>query len=152
MEVRLTLRIDPRSPVPPYEQIRAQISLLVATGQARPDTRLPPIRDLAARLGVANGTVARAYRELERADVITSRGRAGTFVAQRPPIAFAIAERRSQLEAAAEHFVAEVVRLDVAPTEALEVVVTTLREAQNRLDGPTSDQAVLLADDEIEAT
>lgn len=136
--MRLTLRIDTRSPVPPFEQIRAQISLLVASGQARPGARLPPIRDLAARLGVANGTVARAYRELERAEIIVSRGRAGTFVAENPPIAFAIAERRAQLQEAAERFVAEVRRLDVAAPEALELVAGTLREAQNRFETTAS--------------
>lgn len=134
LTVRLALRIDTRSPVPPFEQIRAQISLLVASGQARPGTRLPPIRELATRLRVANGTVARAYRELERAEIITARGRAGTFVAANPPIAFAIAERRAQLEEATERFVAEVLRLDVEATEALELVAATLREVQARFE------------------
>lgn len=130
--MRLILRIDKNSRVPPFEQIRAQISLLVASGQARPGTRLPPIRDLAERVGVANGTVARAYRELEHAGIVRSYGRMGTFVSDDPPIAFAIAERREQLHDAADHFVAEVLRLDVEATEALELVASTLRDAQAR--------------------
>lgn len=142
--MRLALRIDQRSPVPPYEQIRAQIALLVASGQARPGTRLPPIRELAARHGVANGTVARAYRELERAEIVVSRGRAGTFVAENPPVAFAIAEQRAQLLEAAERFVAEVLRLDVEATQALELVASTLRATQARFDqaGPLESDPV----------
>ncbi len=44
--------------------------------------RLPPVRQLAADLGLANGTVARAYRILEEADILETRGRKGTFVAR----------------------------------------------------------------------
>ncbi len=44
-------------------------------------TRLPTIRHLAADLGLAVNTVGRAYRELEEAGLIETRGRAGSFVA-----------------------------------------------------------------------
>ncbi|MDF2051259.1 GntR family transcriptional regulator, partial [Arthrobacter sp. Cr_A7] len=53
--------IDLRSATPPYEQIRSQISSLVAVGDLAPGSRLPTVRSLAADLGVAVGTVARAY-------------------------------------------------------------------------------------------
>jgi GntR family transcriptional regulator len=75
------LRVDPRSAVPPYEQIRAQVATMVATGVLPVGTRLPPIRQLSRDLGLAGGTVARAYRELEAAGVIVTRGRHGSFVA-----------------------------------------------------------------------
>ena len=46
----------------------------------RPGTKLPTVRALAADLGLATNTVARAYRELEALGVIETRGRAGSVV------------------------------------------------------------------------
>ena len=80
----MILEVDPRSAVPPYAQIGEQVAALVQTGVLAPGARLPTIRQLAADLGVATGTVARAYRELEVAGVIASNGRHGTSVALHP--------------------------------------------------------------------
>jgi GntR family transcriptional regulator len=74
------IEIDPGSAVPPYEQIRARITGLIAGGGLPAGTRLPPIRQLAGDLGIAPGTVARAYRELETAGLVATRGRHGTRV------------------------------------------------------------------------
>ncbi|MFC3689099.1 GntR family transcriptional regulator [Aquipuribacter hungaricus] len=75
------VHVDPSSAVPPYEQVRTQVVALVDSGGLRPGDRLPPVRTLAADLGLASGTVARAYRELESAGVVVTRGRNGTVVA-----------------------------------------------------------------------
>lgn len=72
--------IDPSSATPPYEQVRAAVVTAVREGRLPAGTRLPPVRRLAEDLGVAAGTVARAYRELEAGAVIETRGRAGSFV------------------------------------------------------------------------
>jgi len=74
------VEVDTSSSVPPYEQIRDQVTTMAVSGVLAVGTRLPAIRQLAADLGLANGTVARAYRELEATGVIESRGRHGTFV------------------------------------------------------------------------
>jgi GntR family transcriptional regulator len=79
---RALVAVDLTAPTPPYEQIRAQVAGHVATGGLRAGDRLPTVRALAADLGVANGTVARAYRELEAAGVVVSRRRTGTVVAE----------------------------------------------------------------------
>jgi GntR family transcriptional regulator len=79
----VNITVDVRSGVPPFEQIRTQIATFVASGLLAPGTRLPTIRALAADLGVAAGTVARAYSELETAGLVTSRRRTGTVVAER---------------------------------------------------------------------
>jgi len=78
------LEIDPRSAVPPYEQIRQQVEALVVGGALGAGTRLPSIRQLANDLSLAGGTVARAYRELESDGVVTTHGRHGTVVAGPP--------------------------------------------------------------------
>ncbi|WP_432043204.1 GntR family transcriptional regulator [Streptomyces cadmiisoli] len=78
------IRVDTASHVPPYEQIRAQLTALIATGRLPEGERLPTVRQLAADLGLAAGTVARAYRELESASLIRTRRGAGTRVAPLP--------------------------------------------------------------------
>lgn len=81
--MRIRVRID--SPVPQYEQIRAQIAAEVAAGRLTSGDRLPTVRTLAADLGIAAGTVARAYRELEAAGLASTRRRTGTVITRRAP-------------------------------------------------------------------
>lgn len=74
------LTLDPDSHAPPFEQIHAQIAEQASTGALTANHRLPLVRRLAGDLGLAPNTVARAYRELEQAGVVETRGRHGTFV------------------------------------------------------------------------
>ena len=114
----MILRIEPDSPVPPYEQIRSQIATMAATGVLVDGTRLPPIRQLASDLGLAGGTVARAYRELEQTGVIITRGRHGTFVRRARPSGGVDRE----LEAAAQTFAIRAAQLGADRARALETV------------------------------
>lgn len=77
----LRIVVDLDAAEPPFEQVRAQLAGLVATGQLLPGDRLPTVRALAADLGLAANTVARAYKELEAAGLVETRRRAGTVVA-----------------------------------------------------------------------
>ena len=79
----LSVVVDGESGVPPYEQVRDGIRAQVDDGSLAPGFRLPPVRSLATSLGLAPNTVARAYKELEAAGIVETRGRAGTFVAGR---------------------------------------------------------------------
>ena len=78
MSAQITVDLD--SALPPYEQIRTQISTLISLGELAAGAKLPTVRALATDLGVAAGTVARAYKELEAEGLISSRRRAGTVV------------------------------------------------------------------------
>lgn len=75
--------VDHSSPVPPFEQVRDGLAQAVRTRELAAGDRLPTVRKLATELGLASNTVARAYRELEHAGVIETRGRLGTFVSAR---------------------------------------------------------------------
>ncbi len=77
--------LDLASSTPPYEQVRRQIALAASSGALPPGTRLPSVRALAADLGIAPGTVARAYKELEAAGVVVTAGRRGTVIAEDAP-------------------------------------------------------------------
>jgi len=66
-----------------YEQLRLHIIEQADEGNIPPGTRLPAVRSLAEVLGVAPHTVARAYKELEAAGVVATKGRNGTVVCAR---------------------------------------------------------------------
>jgi GntR family transcriptional regulator len=74
------LTVDPRSGVPIYLQIVEQIKRSVALGVLAPGEQLPTVKQLALDLTVNPNTVARAYRELERDEVIETAVGRGSFV------------------------------------------------------------------------
>ena len=92
-------RPNPASSVALFEQLRLQIIHLADNGALPPGTRLPAVRALAETLDVAPHTVARAYKELEAAGVVATRGRNGTVVSARD-------ERLGGLSAAAAAYAA----------------------------------------------
>ncbi|MFC7546627.1 GntR family transcriptional regulator [Plantactinospora sp. GCM10030261] len=116
----LSIDIDPRSTVPPYEQIRAGVATRAADGSLPAGTRLPTVRDLATRLGVAANTVAKAYRELEHAGLVETRGRHGTFVTAR---AAGVSREAQQLAA---RYATDSRDLGVDPRQALALVRAAL--------------------------
>jgi len=115
--------IDPASAVPPFEQLRRQLIDDVNEGELPPGTRLPTVRRLAEDLGLAPGTVARAYRELESAGIIETRGRNGTFVAPQGDAALREAQR------AASAFAEQIRALRLEPDLAVQLVHAALRGA-----------------------
>jgi DNA-binding transcriptional regulator YhcF (GntR family) len=106
---------DPRGSKPLFDQLRGQIIDGIRGGRLPPGTRLPTVRELAARLGMAVNTVARAYRELESAGILETRGRFGTFVARTDPADAALAT-------AAHTYVTAAKALGIGKDEALKYV------------------------------
>lgn len=116
----MIIDIDPASAVPAFEQVRAQLAQMILAGVLPDGHRLPPIRQLAADLALAPGTVARVYKELEAKGLVRSRVRHGTVVtAPKPQPA---AETRAELAEQARQFAAFAARLGIPPAEALEAV------------------------------
>src|SRR5690348_7982149 len=64
--------------------IAGAIARQINAGELAPGDRLPTVRDVAAELGVSPATVSEAWQALRRAGLITSRGRAGSFVRSAP--------------------------------------------------------------------
>ena len=114
----MNVTVDPNAATPPYEQIRTQIARMVGGAVLAPGTRLPTIQQLANDLALAPGTVARAYKELERDGLVVSKRRAGTTVAAAPPKVPA-REIRQEVDAAIERFVLELRQLGADPEDAL---------------------------------
>ncbi len=115
----MTLHVDPGLPVPAFEQIRDQVAAGRASGELPAHHRLPTVRRLAADLGVAPNTVARAYRELEASGIIETRGRLGSFVTATAQSA------RREAAAAARDYLARVRALGLSDADA----VAALRDA-----------------------
>ncbi|WP_322095784.1 GntR family transcriptional regulator [Phycicoccus flavus] len=114
------MTVDVLDPTPPYEQLRRQLADLVGSGVLAPGDRLPPVRQLAADLGLATGTVARTYRELEQAGYVRSRRGGGTRVAPHPPAAVT---PQAALEDAARAYLERAAVLGVSTDEAVSVLV-----------------------------
>jgi len=114
--------IDAASPTPPYEQLRAQFASQIQDHSLAVGTRLPTIRRLAADLGLAVNTVGRAYRELEEAGLIETRGRAGSFVTA------AGEQARERAHRAARDYAAVITSVGIDPTEAIRIVQAALSQ------------------------
>lgn len=118
----MIIRLDPTSAVPPYAQVQEQVATMIRSRVLPPDTRLPTIRHLANDLGVATNTVARAYRELEQAGLVLSRGRHGTVVMA--PADAPIAEREQDVADAAAAYAIEANHRGLDLDQALDAVRT----------------------------
>jgi GntR family transcriptional regulator len=121
----MMLSVDTESAIPPFEQIRAQIWRLASSGALPAGTRLPSIRQLSADLGLAPGTVGRAYRELETAGVISARGRHGSFITG-PPV---LADGSSQLRQAAADYARTAAQLGATASETVQALAQLLAES-----------------------
>ena len=117
----MQLHISPHDGVPIYLQIVNQVKYLVASGRLAPGEELPPIRTLAEQLLINPNTVARAYRELEMAGLVTKRRTAGTYVSDAAsPLA-----RRQRLKIVTERIdalLAEARQMDIDTDELLELI------------------------------
>jgi len=128
--VAVRIRLDPGSRTPVSVQLREALAARIASGRLAPQERLPPVRELAERLGLAPNTVAKAYRELESTGLLVGRGRLGTFVADEVPAV--THDRDASLAAAARAFVRRARQLHVPTERALEAVREALSHRSSR--------------------
>jgi GntR family transcriptional regulator len=73
-------RIDPRSGVPPYQQLVRQVRQALRLGWLEVGDQLPTVRDAVMQLAINPNTVLKAYRELEYEGLVAGRPGQGTFV------------------------------------------------------------------------
>lgn len=117
----MIVSLDSASPVPPYEQVRASLARQITDGSLAVGTKLPTVRALAAEIGIAPNTIARAYRELEEAGLIETRGRAGSFVSS------AGDEAKRLVQEAASVYAAKCRAVGVSDEDALAIVRAAFR-------------------------
>ncbi|HUP72297.1 MAG TPA: GntR family transcriptional regulator [Acidimicrobiales bacterium] len=129
---RMIIRLDLASHIPPYEQLRAQLAVMITAGLLEPATRLPTVRDMAEVLSVSPGTVARAYRELAADELVTGQGRNGTVVVDEPPGSEPVIERATRLAAAANTFALAVRQLGIRKAAAIDAAQRALDDLEQR--------------------
>ena len=118
----MNLELDFRSGIPIYLQVVDRIKEMIAEGRIRPGDQLPTVRALATELRVNFNTVARAYRILDEARIISTQQGRGTYILEMPPPETTEAIRRSTLETLTERYLADAARLGFSPEEIKKIV------------------------------
>jgi GntR family transcriptional regulator len=119
---KLILQIDFRSGLPIYIQIVNQVQAQIAGGILNPGDQLPTVRALAEELRVNFNTVARAYRILDEARIISTQQGRGTYITEIPPPKVTEKLRREALEALTQRDISEAERLDFSKEVIMEMV------------------------------
>lgn len=119
---KILLQIDFRSDLPIYTQIVNQIQAQVASGILQPGDQLPTVRALAEELRVNFNTVARAYRILDEARIISTQQGRGTYITEAPPPKVTERLRRETLEALTQRYLNEAARLGFSEDEIKEII------------------------------
>ena len=118
------IHLDFRSGVPIYTQIVEQVKQKVVSGELKPGDQLPTVRALALELRVNFNTVARAYRLLDEAGIISTQQGRGTYILDVPPPERTDKLRQQALSALTRDYLHEALRLGCKPNE----IIKTLRE------------------------
>lgn len=115
--------VDENDRRPIYQQVVDEIKSLIARGELREGAALPPVRQVAADLGVNLNTVATAYRELQREGLINIRHGAGAIVSSSTAQEKTDDELRKPLRAA----LTQLVLAGLPRAEIMSVVTDELR-------------------------
>ena len=124
---KLMLQIDFRSGLPIYIQIVNQVQAQVAGAVLKPGDQLPTVRALAEELRINFNTVARAYRILDEARIISTQQGRGTYITEIPPPKVTERLRRESLEALTQRYISEAMRLEFSKDEINEMVRNQLK-------------------------
>lgn len=128
-----TLQIDLRSDLPIYLQLSEQIKQQIADGTLKPGDQLPTVRALAGELRVNFNTVARSYRMLDEAGMISTQQGRGTYITEKPPPEVSERLRREALTALASRYVREARRLGFSSEEIRQKLLDQL-EVQTEMN------------------
>ena len=124
----MQILIDFRSSQPITTQIVEQIRQMITTGILQPGEQLPTVRQLATDLRVNFNTVARAYRILDEAGLISTQQGRGTYIWTQPDDEQSQLLRKKGLEALARQMVEQARNLGYEASETEEAFLQTLRE------------------------
>src|SRR5512145_124112 len=119
---KLMLQIDFRSGLPIYTQIVNQVQAQVVGGILKPGDQLPTVRALAEELRVNFNTIARAYRILDEARMISTQQGRGTYITEIPPPKVTEKLRKESLQALTERYIHEARRLEFSKEEISEMI------------------------------
>lgn len=121
----IKLALDFRSDIPLTNQVVAQIQQQLASGVLKPGDQLPTVRALAQELRINFNTVARAYRILDEAGIISTQQGRGTYILEQPPPIPSERLRRESLQSLARRYLGEARRLGFDRQQALQIFQET---------------------------
>jgi GntR family transcriptional regulator len=126
------IQIDFRAGSPIYIQIVEQIRQQVASGELKPDDQLPTVRQLASELRVNFNTIARAYRILDEAGLISTQQGRGTYILEETTPEVSLSIKKQSLQEMARTFILETKLLGFSPEEILQELRNTYNEINSR--------------------
>ncbi len=126
-EKKLTLQLDFHSGLPIYTQIVNQIQSQLVNGILKPGDQLPTVRALASELRVNFNTVARAYRILDEARIISTQQGRGTYITEIPPPEVTEKLRKESLSELTQRYISEAYRLGFSEREVSQMVRDSLK-------------------------
>ena len=130
MTSKTLFQLDPSDPTPLYAQLDRVLRAAISVGRLPPDAQLPTVRQLAVDLRVNANTVAKVYRDLERAGIVETRRGIGTFVKASAPKAMAKTERDKMLATLTDRFLAEASKHGLGSEQLLTHLVNRLRKGE----------------------
>jgi GntR family transcriptional regulator len=133
-EKKLTFQLDFHSGLPIYTQIVNQIQSQLVNKMLKPGDQLPTVRALAQELRVNFNTVARAYRLLDEAHIISTQQGRGTYIIEIPPPEVSERLRNESLETLTRRFISEALRLGFTEREVGQMVRDSLKSRKEAND------------------
>jgi GntR family transcriptional regulator len=125
---KVLFQLNLSDPTPLYAQLDRAIRAGISIGRLPPDTQLPTVRQLAVDLCINANTVAKVYRDLERAGIVETRRGIGTFIKAGAPKAIPKAERDRMLMGLADRFLADAAAQGFSADQLLAHLVKRLRK------------------------
>jgi len=132
----MQINIDFRSRQPIYIQIMEQIRQMVASGELKHGDQLPTVRQLATEIRVNFNTVARAYRLLDEAGLISTQQGRGTYIWEAPTEETMTRLKQETLDNLTRSYLAEVARMAYSADQVAETIVPFLRDWKERGEPP----------------
>lgn len=112
---------------PIYLQLIEQLEREIASGALKPGSWMPPVRELAGKMGISPNTVQRAMFEMERSGLLISRGTEGKTVTEDTVRIESI--RQDLARQTLEAFYREMSRLGFTKEQSLQLAETFSRSA-----------------------
>ena len=125
------IEIDFRSGIPIYTQIMEQVRQKVADGELKVGDQLPTVRQMATELRVNFNTVARAYRLLDEAGLISTQQGRGTYIWEKPSEEVLERLRKQSLEDLTRRYLSQVHRQGYTPAEILKLIDELIEPWEN---------------------
>ena len=132
MEISLNFR----SGIPIYIQIMEQIKRQIAGGALHPGDQLPTVRQMATDLRVNFNTIARAYRLLDEAGIISTQHGRGTYILEETSAETSTQLRQQALEELTQRYLETAVRLGFPPLEVAGLFEASLEKWKARGSSP----------------